>query len=594
MRGYYQRKHPSFTGAAVLALLWIGAPAQPVTPPVYPHFTMSSLRPPGFNPQVSGMDFLPNGDLLVTTWIGFGNTSPGGPGAAYIIKNVESGDSTKITYKTLSTNMDEPLGATTMNGQVYVVNKDSLVQMVFDSTNDTVLLSMKKVGSGWHRNAGASTNGGKDLSFAEGLVYTPAPDNRFIVGLATEYPLGDVQSPERSCILGLTLGKAGFDTIACGIRSPNGITLGPEDGIFVTDNQGDYVPADKLVQVKQGRFFSVLKNNRSPFSNTPATPPVVWFPYGNGIDALGISNTQPVYLTSGLFAHQMLVGDNNLGCLARISLEKVNGDYQGAVFRFSGGLQAGANRMIVGPDGAIYIGGIGVGGNVWGGWNWNNQYYGLQRMVENNTPVFDVLDVRSTGTTTFALDFTEPAKAVNASNFTAQEWNYIIPAPSGEYYGCCTGATQNLTVQSATLSADGMTATLTINGLTQGDLIYIKFSGIASVSGRTMWSDRFWYTLNNFGPGTPVGILENRHLQNDANRWNTRVSALPGGRLQAAWFTGVEKAQVLSLDGRVLETAGNLNNNNGQWQSAQSYGPGIYLIRLGNVQTSITQRVAVP
>ncbi len=578
---------------AVFALPIISV-AQPVVPPVYPHFTISSLRPPGFNPQVSGLDFLPNGDLVVTTWYGFGNTSPGGPGNAYILKNVESGDSTKITVSTLASNLNEPLGLKVVNGQVYEVDMDSLVQLVLDSTNDTKLLSKKKVGGGWHRNAAAPNNGGKDLEFSEGLVYTPAPDNRFVVGLATDWPLGDVQSPERGCVIGLTLGKAGFDTLSCGIRSPNGMVIGPEDGIFVTDNQGDYVPADKLVQVKQGRFFSVIKNQASPFQNTPATPPVVWIPYGSSIDNLGISNTQPVYLTSGLFAHQMLVGDNNLGCLARIALEKVNGEYQGAVFRFSGGLQAGVNRMVVGPDGAIYLGGIGVDNSVWYGWSWNSQYYGLQRMVENNTPVFDVLDVRSTGTTTFALDFTEPAKAVSASNFTAQEWNYIIPSPSSESYGCCTGATKNLTVQSATLSSDGMTATLTINGLTQGDLVYIKFSGIASVSGRTMWSDRFWYTLNNFGPGTPVGVIENQRLQGNANRWNVRASAAPGGRLQATWYTGVEKAQVISLNGRVLETARNLNNDNGQWQSSKTYGHGIYLLRLGNQKTSITQRVAVP
>jgi len=210
--------------------------------------------------------------------------------------------------------------------------------------------------------------------------------------------------------------------------------------------------------------------------------------------------------------------------------------------------------------------------------------------MENTTPVFDVLGVRSMGTTTFAIDFTEPANALAASNFTVQQWSYS----PGATYGCCRNATQNLTVQSVALSANGMTATLTINGLTRYDVIYVKFTGITAVSGRTLWSDRFWYTLNNFGPGVPVKVAEDQALRGRADRWNTRVSIASGGRLRATWNTGVENAEVLSLDGRILEIARDLQNKNGLWESEKSYARGIYLMRLGTGQASVTQRVVAP
>ncbi len=580
-------KNLRFIAWAALALPF-AVPAQPLIPGVHPSFTITSLRPAGFNPQVSGLDFLPNGDLVVSTWEGFG-TAAGGPGRVFILKNAQTGNAALITYSTFATNMNEPLGLKVVNGEIYLIDKDSLSQLV-DANKDEVLDSKRRIAGGWSRNPTDNTN--KDLQFALGMAYTPAPDNRFIVGLATRWFNGGLymSTAERGCIVGMSLTSTTFSPIACGIRTPNGEVIGPEDGIFVTDNQGNYVPGSKLLHIKQGRFFGVLKSQPSPFETAAVTPPVVWMPHGTDIDNVAVSPTQPVYLTSGIFAQQMIVGDNVLGSLKRISLEKVNGEYQGAVFRFSGGLQAGVNRIIVGPDGALYLGGIGADAATWGGWNWNNQLYGLQRMAENTAPVFDVLGVRSTGTTSFAIDFTEPVAAAVASNFTAQQWSYS-PALA---YGCCRNATQALTVQSAAIGANRLSVDLTINGLTRYDVIYVRFTGITAVSGRTLWTDRFWYTLNNFGPGVPVKIAEDKALRGRPDRWNTRVAVLPGGRLRATWNTGVEQAEVLSLDGRTLEIARDLRNGNGRWESGKSYGRGVYLLRLGNGQASITQRVVTP
>ena len=57
----------------------------------------------------------------------------------------------------------------------------------------------------------------------------------------------------------------------------------------------------------------------------------------------------------------MLIGDVTYGGLQRAYLEKVHGEYQGAVFRHTQGLEAGITRTTIGPDGAIYVGGLGAG-----------------------------------------------------------------------------------------------------------------------------------------------------------------------------------------------------------------------------------------
>lgn len=566
-------------------------------PRVHPGFTMTNLIPAGSPanwPRVGGMDFLPNGDLVVSTWDGFGNAAgTTRPGRVFIFKKVTTGDSSQVTYTQLGGNdMNEPLGLKVVDGEIYIISKDSLVHLV-DANKDQVLDSKAKIVGGWPRHI--SDNNGKDLTFLHGLVRLPEPDGRFIVGMATRwnesggaYNNGpSVSTREKGCILGLKIGSAAIDTIACGMRSPDGIVLGPEDGVFVTENHGHFVPASKMVHVKQGRFFSVKKTGAtSPFETTPATPPVLWLPHGNNQANVSVSPTQPVFLRTGVFKGQMLAGENNMGTLQRYFLEKVNGEFQGAVFRFSGGLRAAAHRIVVGPDSAIYVGGIGATSGEWGGWAWNNRQAGLQRMKENGQPFFDVLNVRSTGATTFTLEFTEPLVSAEASNFlTPQQWAYI-PALA---YGSGKQTTENLTLESVTLSADKKTVTLTIPGLKKTNVVHLRWTGLTSVSGRPLMSDRAWYTLNEFGPGEIVAVRP------EGARARARIlasaQALSDGRLELHLPAGkAVPVSVHDMRGAVLEA---IPSASGRLVTRTAFKPGIYIVVLGSGAERVSRRITV-
>ncbi len=587
-----------FLATLMTITLPLSISAQSLLPGIHPRFSLKGLRPPGFNPRVSGMDFLPNGDLVVSTWDGFGNATTR-PGTVYIVKNAQTGDSTQVTYKTFATNMNEPLGVKVVNGEIYVIQKDSLVQLL-DTNKDEVMDGVRKVTGGWSHNPTDNTN--KDLQFMHGLVYTPAPDNRLIAGMATRWNNGGpvastgVNASHDGCIIGAALDKTTYDVIACGIRSPDGIVIGPEDGIFVTDNQGNYVPASKLMHIKQGRFFNVYHSPASPFESTTVTRPVIWMPHGTTVDKIAVSPTQPVYVKTGVFAGQMFSGDNNLGTLQRYFMEKVNGEYQGAIFRFSSGLTAAAHRMITGPDGAIYIGDIGATSAEWGGWAWNSQQYGLQRMTENNNAFFDMLAVRSTGPVSFEIDFTEPTTTLSPSTFTIQEWSVT---PQQAYGTRINGDVKTLTPQSVTLSSDGKTATLLIPGLKKSSndsnfIVYFKLSPtLQSTAGHTLWSSQAWYTLNEFGPGQQVTAIETRAAKTDASRWNSRANFLPGGRIEATWITAaVEKVEVLGLNGRLLESSSTIEN--GKWVSQRAYEKGVYIVRLRSGKISDSRLLGMP
>src|SRR5690606_20457836 len=141
-----------------------------------------------------------------------------------------------------------------------------------------------------------------------------------------------------------------IDYVAGGLRTPNGMAFGPEDELFVMDNQGAWLPSSKLVHVEQDRFFNHYTNPAGPFDDQPVTQPVLWIPQNE----IGNSPSEPVQLTEGEFAGQLLFGDVTYGGLQRGFLEKVDGEFQGAVFRHTAGLEAGVNRTVIGPDGAVY------------------------------------------------------------------------------------------------------------------------------------------------------------------------------------------------------------------------------------------------
>src|SRR4051812_23602596 len=89
---------------------------------VHPGYSLSSLTPAGFQPGVSGMDFLSNGKLVICTWGGNHKTlvPPSRNGEVYILDNVAQEDSSKVTFKKFASGLQEPLGLKIVNDTVYL------------------------------------------------------------------------------------------------------------------------------------------------------------------------------------------------------------------------------------------------------------------------------------------------------------------------------------------------------------------------------------------------------------------------------------------------------------------------------------------
>ncbi len=454
---------------------------------VHPDYDLTNLRPPGFEPQVTAMDWLPDRRLAVTTWGGSQTTA----GEVYLLDNVTGATGPdKVTVKKIASGLKEPMGVKYVDGKLYVSQKHELTELT-DTDGDDVIDRTRTVAT-W-------PYGGNFHEFAFGLLYK---DGYFYLNLSVAINYGGATTdPQPAQNRGTTIkvhrktGKVSY--IAGGLRTPNGIGFGPGGDLFVTDNQGGWLPASKLVHIKQDRFFNHYTNPDGPFDTNPVTQPVLWLPQNE----IANSPSTPLYVTKGRYAGQMLFGDVTYGGLQRAYLEKVKGLYQGAVFRHTQGLEAGVNRISRGPDGAIYAGGLGAGGN-WG--QEGKLTYGLQKLTPNGGNAFDILAMRAVDGG-FELQYTQPLSQETAQNLAARyrvkQWRYV-PTPA---YGGPKVDEEPLTVRSAKLSKDRKKVRLAIAGLKPGRVVHVRSPRpFGSDSGESLWSTEAWYTLNNL-PGAQPG-----------------------------------------------------------------------------------------
>src|SRR5690606_38254071 len=87
---------------------------------------------------------------------------------------------------------------------------------------------------------------------------------------------------------------------------------------------------------------------------------------------------------------QYFVGDQGHSKIMRMSLEKVNGVYQGACFPFREGFMSGVLRMNWGYDQSMFVGQTSRGWAATG-----RSEFGLQRLVWTGKTPFEIKTIKS-------------------------------------------------------------------------------------------------------------------------------------------------------------------------------------------------------
>ncbi len=441
---------------------------------VHPSYDLERIRPEGFRPMAGAMDWAEDGSLLVSTW--------DEDGSVYRVSGFDEGpERTRVTR--IAEGLQEPLGLARVGDRLFVLQKQELTELI-DTDGDGRIDEYRTHNDQWGTTANFH-------EFAFGLVHR---GDHLYATLSVCVLNGGAscpnQDPDRGSVVRFHLETGEMETVATGLRTPNGLGLGPEGQLFVTDNQGDWLPASKLQPVAPGAFFGW----RPPGKVTArqVSPPALWLPQ----DEIGNSPSEPVLLTEGPFAGQMLFGDVYQGGIQRAFLERVNGVWQGAVFRFTGGLEGSANRLLLGAGGGIFVGEIGNPGN-WGvpGKEW----FGLERLRPNGHSTFELLEVRARAGG-FEMVFSEPvadAIEIQPGDVTVKQWFYHATAQ----YGGPKYDTRELPVTALRLGEDRRRILLEVDGLARGHVVHLHVDPrVISSRGDAAWVHEAWYTLNELPP----------------------------------------------------------------------------------------------
>lgn len=451
-----------------------GFDVEPRLETLHPSFQLMQIVPDGFEPKVGGIDFDAGGRMVVSSWDIDGSVfaiQPRWPRDRRVMR--------------IADGLQEPLGVKVVDDRLFVLQKQEITELI-DHSGDGIIDEYKVFANGWAANPNFH-------SFAFGLE-EHNEELYALLSICVE-PGGascSRQETTQGKLLAFSLKDGSHRVVASGFRTPNGIGKSPNGQLLVTDNQGDWLPASKLVHVKENGFYGSRAVNDPGVMDKIEQPPIVWIPQ----DEIGNSPTQPASLNEGPYAGQIIFGDVYQGGIQRVSLQEVNGQMQGAVYRFSAGFQSGVNRIVRGPDNALYLGEIGNPPN-WG--ELGKVWHGLERLSYNKKTTFELLAAEATANG-FSLRFTD---AINSNTnltpdlFRIEQWFYH---PT-ERYGGPKYDLQSLEVSEVRISDNRKTIDLSIKGLKPGYVVYIHIDkDLRSVTGDSMWVNEAWYTLNHI-PG---------------------------------------------------------------------------------------------
>jgi hypothetical protein len=401
-------------------------------------------------------------------------------------------------YKLFAAGLDEIFGLAHKGGALYVTQSCELTR-VTDTNRDGKADRFETVSDAWGY--------GNYHEYAFGSKFDPQGNLYVALGLSNSY---HSRALFRGWAMKITPdGKT--IPFASGLRSPGGIGLNEHGALFYIESQGPWNSSCSLKFLKPGGFMGHpvsfnwykyaphLKQPAQPESGTriltekekvkELVPYAVVFPYirmGRSITGYTIDRTGGKF---GPFENQIFLGDYTQSIIMRATTEKVNGVWQGACYPFREGLSTGILNVQFTPGGRLLCGGTNRGWPVRG-----IKPFALERLDWTGRMPFEIkrINITSDG---FKVTFTKPVDAKTgtvAKNYKVTTFTHIYHAG----YGGPEVDRTTPTVKSAKLSADGMSATISLSDLKRGHVHEFDLSKLRGKNHEELLHRHAYYTVN--------------------------------------------------------------------------------------------------
>jgi hypothetical protein len=415
--------------------------------------------------RMSAIDFLSDGRAVVASM----------SGDIWIVNGIQENLST-LNWQRFATGLNQPLGLVVVDDVIYVNGRDQITRL-HDRKGDDYADEYEN----FNNQIMAGTN------YHEfNLNLEVDSRGNFIWGKSTPWPPGNPQDltaanrlhPHHGTILRVSPEGTDFEVIATGTRNPNGLSIGPNDEIYYADNEGNWVPANKVTLIQEGEYhgFAPSAHRANLVSGWAPSDdwvkPLVWITQtGPGSDN---SPAQPRMITSPSWPEslqgQLLLASYGRGTMALILTEEVEGVLQGAHFVLPLEFESGLQHARFHTDGHLYIVGM---------TNWQSTQHGGERgsvhrlrYVGGALHVPVAVNTRERGIEIRFGEPLDPTSAQDPANYTLSRWTY----PWSASYGSQLYSIENpgeigpdpVAVTAARLSDDGRAVFLEIPALTPG------------------------------------------------------------------------------------------------------------------------------
>lgn len=347
----------------------------------------------------TAVDFLPDGRIAMST----------AHGDVWLVRVDEAKD--ECHWQRFATGLYQPLGVKVIDGKIHVLERGQLTRL-HDNNGDGEADYYECVNNDWHCSGG-------EHSYDTSLETDPQGNFYF-------HKTGDTDTPTGGTLMRILKDGSKAEVYCTGFRHPIGLGISPTGIITGADQEGNWMPATRIDQYKQGGFYGDMRAHHRATAPKSYDEPLCWLPREVDNSAgcqVWVPKDDRWGELAGLPLH-FSYGRCKVYVLLRQDLgDKVQGGVAELPVRFLSGSRTGRFHP---KDGSLYVVGL-------NGWQTAAKADGsLQRMRLTGKPL-DVpvkLEVVPEGVKlTFSREL--DAKAVaNPANYRAAWWGYRW---NGEY-----------------------------------------------------------------------------------------------------------------------------------------------------------------
>ncbi len=412
-------------------------PGNPEAPFIADTFPLPEDNPWDGSMRPGGFDFTPDGNgAVIAMW----------NGDVWRVDGLFDPAPASLRWRRLATGLFQPLGVKYRDGELFITCRDQLARLHDLNGNGEVdyiesFNNDHQVTEHFHE-------------FAMGLQTDP--EGNFYYAKSARHALPGLV-PHHGTLLRVSADGSRTDILANGFRAANGVLVNDDGTFFVTDQEGHWMPKNRINRVEIGGFYGNMLGytDVTDPSDSAMEPSMVWIT--NEKDR---SPAELVWVPEnvwGPLGGSLLNLSYGTGKVFIVPHEEVDGIWQGAVSELPlPAFETGIMRGRFGPDGALYAAGMFAwAGNV-------TAPGGFYRIRYRGDPAHVPIGIEATSGG-LKLTFSDPidASSVTPGAFALRVWS----VERTERYGADHQDEKALPIESARVHGDSRTVFLSVPSL---------------------------------------------------------------------------------------------------------------------------------